>query len=197
MSSSLLDRRSFLFSLLALAFSACTKHRYVRPAGRLELGKVRELLYTSIHVRSKATMVFRDGAGWSALSARCTYEGCDLTYQFQTRTFLCPCCKSEFKLNGENFSGGQAKDPLPWMNIVYQDGSLYAEPDKIVDAKFRFTTPEIEQAVREARIPIKELAVQDEVKIPDILQGKGGDGSGDMFTDDDNPELLDQIDKIK
>lgn len=195
MESIFLNRRSFILGLIALGFTACTKHRYIRPAGRLELGKVRELLYTSIHVRSKATMVFRDAEGWKALSARCTYNGCDLTHQFQTQTFFCPCCKSEFDINGKPISG-VASVPLPWMTMSYQDGYLYAEPEKIVDAKYRFTTPEIEQAIREAQIPIKELSVEDEVKIPEILQGKGDGNNGEMFTDD-NPEILDEIDKIK
>ncbi len=190
-----LNRRNFILGLLALGISACTKHRYIRPAGKLELGKVRELLYVTIHVRPKAVMVFRDAAGWRALSARCTYNGCDLTYQFQTKTFLCPCCKSEFDIGGKPLDG-PAKDPLPWVEISYQDGYLYAEPGKIVDSKYHFTTPEIEEAIREARIPIKELSVDDEVKIPEILQGHGDGSTGEMFVDD-SPEVLDEIDKIK
>ena len=174
----------------------CTRHRYVRPAGELDLGSVRELLYSVVHVRSKAMLVFRDTDGWRALSARCTYVGCDLT--FQEPILLCPCCKSQFDMTGVPLEGSLATEPLPWVQVSYrkEEGHLYADPGKIVPATTRFTTPEIEEAIRSLRERVKEEGLADEVKVPTLLQGSGDGEPGTMFVDED-PNLLHELDMIK
>ena len=127
-----LSRRSFLkfaafiapslLGVSATVFGAvgCQRHRYIRPEGALDLGTVRELLYTVVHVRNKAALVYRDDEGWQALSIRCTYDGCDCTYQ--EPILFCPCCKSQFDLKGGVLSGSHAKDNMPWMEINYKEG---------------------------------------------------------------------------
>lgn len=174
----------------------CTRHRYVRPAGELDLGTVRELLYSVVHVRSKAILVFRDTDGWRALSARCTYVGCDLT--FQEPILLCPCCKSQFDMTGAPLMGSLATEALPWIQVSYrkEEGHLYADPGKVVPATARFTTPEIEEAIRSLRERVKEEGLADEVKVPPLLQGSGDGEPGTMFVDED-PNLLHELDMIK
>jgi hypothetical protein len=88
----------FNASIVSMFGLGCERHRYVRPAGELDLGAVKDLLYTRVHNHVKAVLLSRDADGWSALSTRCTYRGCDLT--FQEPVLLCPCSKTRFALDG-------------------------------------------------------------------------------------------------
>jgi hypothetical protein len=85
---------------------------------------------------------------------------------------------------------------LPWMEVYYRDGHLYGNPGKIRPKSWRFTTPEIEEAIRKLRKRIKEEGLKDEVKIPPILYGKGDGEFGMMFLEDD-PNLIHQLEMIK
>ena len=187
------------YSVLPMALLACERHRYIRPAGELDLGPVKDLLYDVSNRRRVSTLVFRDINGWSALSTRCTYRGCDLTYQqpvIGTPVLLCPCCRTRFRMNGAPFDGWPATHPLPWMKVTYRDGHLYADPGKQVSSKERFTTREIEEAIRELRKRIQDEQVSDGVKIPEVLLGKGDGEPGGMFLEDD-PNLIHELDMIK
>ncbi len=196
-----ISRRDFLRQstaaaalLAAPALSACERHRYIRPPSELDLGSVRELLYSVVHVRPRAALVYRDTDGWRALSTRCTYNGCDCT--FQEPILLCPCCRSQFDLEGRVLRGSVAQYPLPWMEISYRDGHLYGNPGKIVEATYRFTDPVIEEAIRKLRERIKDEGIGDEAKIPEILLGGGTGEPGQMFLEDD-PELMHKLQMIK
>jgi len=194
-----ISRRNFLMlsaaaALLPLGLAGCERHRYVRPAGELDLGTVRELLYNIVNVRERAVLVYRDADGWRALSTRCTYNGCDCTYQ--DPILLCPCCRSQFDLEGRPLQGSKAKIPMPWMEIVYRDGHLYADPGKLVPASYRYTTPAIENAITKLRERIKDESISDETKIPEILLGGGTGEPGQMFLEDD-PELMHKLQMIK
>lgn len=183
------------------SLTACERHRYVRPAGELDLGAVKDLLYDVTHNRQAAALVFRDIDGWSALSARCTYVGCDLTYHepeaaHGTALLLCPCCRTRFRMTGQPYEGWPATIPLPWMEITYRDGHLYANPGKPQPRSYRFTTPEIEEAIRELRKRISDRDVIDEVEIPKVLLGKGDGEIGGQFLEDD-PNLIYELDMIK
>lgn len=202
-----LSRRQFLaytaLCSLPLLFgtTGCERHRYIRPSGELDLGTVRELLYGIVHVRPKAALVFRDMDGWRVLSTRCSYNGCDTTYQSsptntQEQILLCPCCRSMFDTQGRPLPGSIAKHNLPWMKIAYRDGHLFADPGELVPASYRFTTPEIEEAIRKLRERIKQEGVGDEVKIPEVLMGKSDGEPGGMFLEDD-PNLIHELDMIK
>ena len=195
-----MSRRDFLIALAAasvvLPLAGCERHRYIRPAGDIDLGTVRELLYTQVHVREHSALVYRDEDGWRALSTRCSYNGCDLT--LQDPVLFCPCCRSEFNLQGLPFKGGAATHELPWMGMSYRDGHLFADPGKIVSAATQFSTPEIEDAIHRLRERIKEEKITDEIKIPEILQGEAGSAGepGRQFLEDD-PELIHKLQMIK
>ena len=197
-----MNRRKFLqhsvsylcLTQLGILAAGCNRHRFVRPAEELDLGSVRELLYSQVHVPARAALVFRDINGWRALSTRCTYIPCDLTYQ--DPVLLCPCCRSRFDLEGRRLQGALAPDDLPWMEMSYKDGRLYADPGKIVPSTYRFTTPEIEASIKLLRERIKEEGVGDEAKIPETLLGEGDRDSGKMFIEED-PELIHTIDQIR
>lgn len=205
MSAQLFSRRRFLSAILAapaaaslgaiaLGTSGCERHRYDRPAEELDLGTVRELLYSVVHVRPKAALVYRDSDGWRALSTRCTYNGCDCTYQ--DPILLCPCCRSTFDLEGRVRPGGMAKRDLPWMKIFYRDGHLWGNPGEVMPASYRFSDPRIEDAIRKLRERIKDEGIGDEAKIPDVLLGSGTGEPGQMFLEDD-PELMHKLNMIK
>ena len=73
---------------------------------------------------------------------------------------------------------------------------MFADPVKMVDANYRFTTPEIENAIRSLRERIKDEGIGDEAKIPEILLGSGTGEPGQMFLEDD-PELIHKLQMIK
>ena len=187
-------RKVLLLGSSAFLSNACTRHRYVRPAAELDLGAVTELLYSTVHIRERAVLLNRDIDGWNALSTRCTYRGCDLTYQ--RPVLLCPCCRTRYSLNGKPHKGWPATEPLPWMEIYYKEGHLFANPAKPRPQTWRFTTPEIEEAIRELRRRVKEEGLTDELKIPDVLMGQGDGEVGAQFLEDD-PNLLHDLEMIR
>ncbi|MFN8388881.1 MAG: Rieske 2Fe-2S domain-containing protein [Bdellovibrionota bacterium] len=200
------SRRAFLRSLTLAAVAGCfpllgcERHRYIRPTAELDLGTVRDLLYSMVHVRIKSALVYRDGDGWRALSTRCSYDRCDLTLQtietYRDQYLLCPCCRSEFDLMGHPHPGGKAAHELPWMTLSYRDGHIFGDPGKPVSESTHFTTPEIENAIHRLRERIKEEGVGDEVKIPEILMGQADGEPGRQFLEDD-PELIHRLQMIK
>lgn len=179
---------------VVMGLSGCERHRYIRPAEELDLGTVKSLLYARVHKPITDVLVFRDVDGWSALSTRCSYRGCGLTYQ--EPVLLCSCCKTRFNMEGVPIGGGPAKRNLPWMEVIYRDGHLYGNPGKIKPRSFRFTTQRIEEAVRKLRERVKTESLDDEVKIPGILTGKGDGEFGGMFLEDD-PNYMDELKMIR
>lgn len=173
--------------IMCLSILACERHRYERDKEQkevsLDLGPVKELLYTQTHIPIKSVLLFRDIDGWSALSTRCTYKGCDLTYQ--EPILLCPCCGSTFDFSGEPHQHSKASHPLPWMEVSYKSGHLYAHPGKPVKSSWRFTTPEIEESVRKLKIQVRDEGVSDTVEIPKTLMGERGlTREGPMFVEE-------------
>ena len=61
---------------------------------------------------------------------------------------------------------------------------------------WKFTTEPIEQALIKLRKRIKEEGLKDEVKIPQILHGKGDGEFGMMFLEND-PNLIHQLEMIQ
>ena len=188
------DRRQFIL-LLGLSLtsgfggSGCER-RYQRAGANHVLGEVQYLLFPKKHIRERALLLFRDDGGWSVLSTQCTHEGCDLTYQDQV--LLCSCCESVFRHDGMVLRG-PAKDPLPFYSISYRDNKLYADGSKIVGADYRFTTPEIERAVKDLRARILKEGIGPQENIPNVLlygQGTASDVPVDRGTGNiKNPEL--------
>jgi len=60
------------------------------------------------------------------LSAICPHEGCEVSWQTDTRRFSCPCHESYFAADGSRISGPARRglDPLP---TRVQDGKLQVE----------------------------------------------------------------------
>ena len=71
--------------------------------------------------------LIRDGAGFKALSARCTHLGCTVNYDSVSRRFRCPCHGSTFALSGRWVSGPAGKDLIPVPVKTGKDGHVEVE----------------------------------------------------------------------
>lgn len=173
MSHKEITRRQAMATLLlapvGVYLAGCEK-RYVRPAGDHNLGAPQDLLYSKQIVRDRQMLVMRDDRGWAAMSIQCAYEGCELSYQDQR--FLCLCCNSVYDHNGKVLKGPSKYD-LPYFQIRFVEGNLYANSGKIVSPEERFTTPELEEAIARLAERIKREGTRTGMRIPDILLGKG------------------------
>ncbi len=88
------------------------------------------------HERENVFFVFRDEAGFYAISATCTHLGCTVSRAEQG--FACPCHGSKFGPGG-NVRGGPAPRPLPWLEVTRApDGELVVLADNEVPEGTRF-----------------------------------------------------------
>jgi len=141
---------------------------------------VQDLLYGQQIVRDRQMLVIRDAKGWAAMSTQCSHDGCALSYQ--DKYFLCMCCGSVFDHLG-NVHRGPAKETLPYLKVRYADGNLYADSGRTVEPTDRYTTPEIEAAIKQLADRIKREGAHSGKAIPDILLGKGDGETGPMVED--------------
>ena len=72
---------------------------------------------------------------------------------------------------------------------------MHSNPGKFKNPNWRFTSPEIEEAIRKLRKNIKEEDLDDEVTIPKLLEGKKKE-PGMMFLEDD-PNMIHKLDQIR
>lgn len=189
--------KAFFTIFAAASFPiSCNRHRYIREAEEIDLGAVKDLLYSRNHLRSTGVLLFRDVDGWAAMSSRCTYMACDLTYQ--ESILLCPCCKSIFGIDGIPYQDSLATVSLPWLELFYKDGHLYVntDPAKEKPSSWRFTTPEIEEALRELKERVKAESITDGLEIPKVLLSEYDKEIGGMFLEDD-PNLISELKMLK
>lgn len=166
-------------SLVAISSLLSCRQSYTRVASEINLGEVRDLLYSQQLVRERDILVNRDPLGWSAMSTQCTVEGCALSYQDER--FLCVCCGSIFDHSG-SVKKGPAEIPLPYYELKYLEGNLIANSGKIVPSSYRFMSPQIKEAIARLEERIKKEGTRAGTQIPEILLGKGDrTETGPMF----------------
>ena len=122
-------------------------------------------------------LVRLDDDGWSVMSARCSHEGCDLT--FQPNTFLCSCCRSVYDHDGAVLKG-PAVHALPYYELTFKHDKLQANTEKIVQKNYRFMMPEIKDLVKELRRRVLEEG-KGQVRIPKVLLGQEQGQIGSQF----------------
>jgi hypothetical protein len=187
------SRRVFLkgtiVCLSGLLFSGCDQS-YIRPPGEHDLGTIAELLARETHLKGKAFLVLLDERGWSVLSTRCTKEGCGLS--LQDNELICPCCRSVFSRAGEVLVG-PAEKPLPWYEIRYVDGRLYANSGAPTDINHRFITPSLEATMKDVSRYLTEREANKLTKVPDILLGEPNDDVGKMFVENTPDEVFEAM----
>ena len=154
--------------LLIPGLSSCKNESYTRPARRYSLGEIRNYLFKKVFLREKQLLIVRRDKGWSALSAKCSRDGCDLTYQ--ERTFYCPCCSSHFSHQGKALQGPARKN-LSWYAINSKGNLFEVDTGKPVSSSNTYTTDEIEKVISEYGFEFKEVDEIDmeAVKLPQIF----------------------------
>ena len=77
-----------------------------------------------VKVKGKKTrilVVHRSNGSLTATSAICTHLGCDVDYDKNSTSLLCPCHGSKFGLDGKNIKGPASK-PLKSYAVRNEDG---------------------------------------------------------------------------
>lgn len=145
---------------------------YWRKPKEYRLGKLKEFLYDQAFQREFSFLVVRDKQGWGTMDARCTYNGCDLSYN--STVFVCPCCQSVFSHQGQVLRGPATRD-LPWYNMSYRDNQLFVEVGQKVAPSFRFTQPDIESAIKKLNLTVGQ---ENDIEIIPVSRELMGDDSG-------------------
>jgi hypothetical protein len=137
-----------------------------------------------VHVQDKMMLVtYDEEKGWSAMSTRCTRDGCDLSL-LDDHLFN-PCSRVVYSHQGDVL-WGEAPRPLPYYAVRYSDGHLYADSSKEVPRSYRFMTDELRALIPTFKKMNQVDGVAEMPRIPKILMGYVPKGSGRMFTDEEN-----------
>ena len=172
-------RRDFLVGLAGVSFVgfAGCKEEFRRSDEVLNLGQLEDLLFERQHVTRASVILFRDDKGWSVQSSRCTYDGCDLTYD--PSYSFCSCCKAHFSFAGDVLKG-PATRPLPYYELFSDEGFLFVATGKQVDRNYRYTVPKFPELAREFEETRKKKMKSN---VPPVLTGEGTKTGGKMFVE--------------
>jgi cytochrome b6-f complex iron-sulfur subunit len=141
------SRRHFIDVLLgasALAWLASIVYpiiRYLKPLPQTgpggpthltqdEVSKLEQKQFVIVPVAGERVIVVQDQAKVCALSAKCTHEGCTVTYLPGQSVIWCPCHDGVFDITGGVFSGPPPR-PLPQYAVNRQpDGAIVISEEK-------------------------------------------------------------------
>jgi cytochrome b6-f complex iron-sulfur subunit len=141
------SRRHFIDLLLgasALGWLASVAYpviRYLKPLPqsgatgptrltREETAKLDEKRFVIVPVSGQRVIVFQSEDQLYAFSAKCTHEGCTITYQPGQSVLWCPCHDGRFDLTGRVLSG---PPPQPLAKFIAQrqpDGAIVISEQK-------------------------------------------------------------------
>lgn len=142
------SRRGFLDLLLSvsvLGWFASVAYpiiRYLRPLPqtgptgpthltREEAGKLEQNKFVIVPVSGQRVIVLQSQDQLLAFSAKCTHEGCTVTYLPGQSVVWCPCHDGRFDLNGRVISGPPPQ-PLPKFIAKRQpDGGIIISEGKV------------------------------------------------------------------
>ncbi|MEN6438055.1 MAG: ubiquinol-cytochrome c reductase iron-sulfur subunit [Syntrophobacter sp.] len=85
-------------------------------------------------------VLFRDKAGFWAVTTVCTHLGCQPVFVQQQNMFVCPCHGSRFDAEGRVLSGPATENMALATLRVDDQGILVAYPKEKVKSGYRFTT---------------------------------------------------------
>ena len=97
---------------------------------REEAGKLDEKKFVIVPVSGQRVIVFQTGEQLFAFSAKCTHEGCTVTFQPAQSVIWCPCHDGRFDLSGRVLSG---PPPQPLAKSVVKrqpDGIIVVSEEK-------------------------------------------------------------------
>jgi cytochrome b6-f complex iron-sulfur subunit len=146
-SNSPTSRRHFIDLLLGasvlgwLASIAYPVIRYLKPLPqtgpggptrltRDEASKLEQNKFVIVPVSGQRVIVLQNDNDLLAFSAKCTHEGCTVTYQPAQSVIWCPCHDGRFDLHGRVLSGPPPQ-PLPKYAVNRQaDGTILISEEK-------------------------------------------------------------------
>jgi len=97
---------------------------------RDEASKLEQNKYVIVPVSGQRVMVLQAGDQLHAFSAKCTHEGCTVTFQPAQSVIWCPCHDGRFDLNGHVLSG---PPPQPLAKYAVQkqpDGGIVVSEER-------------------------------------------------------------------
>jgi cytochrome b6-f complex iron-sulfur subunit len=146
-SSSKTTRRHFVDLILSasllgwIASVAYPIIRYLKPLPqtgptgptrltREEAGKLEEKKFVIVPVSGQRVIVFQSGDQLYAFSAKCTHEGCTVTFQPRQNVIWCPCHDGRFDLNGRVLSGPPPQPLVKYIANRQPDGVIVVSQEK-------------------------------------------------------------------
>ena len=141
------SRRHFLDLLLGasilgwLASVAYPVIRYLKPLPqtgptgpthltRDESSKLEQNKFVIVPVSGQRVIVFQAQDQLFALSAKCTHEGCTVTFQPGQSVIWCPCHDGRFALNGRVLSGPPPRPLTKYLAQRQPDGGIVISEEK-------------------------------------------------------------------
>jgi cytochrome b6-f complex iron-sulfur subunit len=146
-STSATSRRHFIDLVLGasvlgwLASIAYPVIRYLKPLPqtgptgpthltRDEASKLEQNKFVIVPVSGQRVIVFQSQDQLCALSAKCTHEGCTVTYQPGQSIIWCPCHDGRFDLNGHVVSGPPPQPLAKYLAQRQPDGGIVISEEK-------------------------------------------------------------------
>jgi cytochrome b6-f complex iron-sulfur subunit len=146
-SNSKTSRRHFLDLLLGasvlgwLASIAYPVIRYLKPLPqsgptgpthltREETAKLEQNKFVIIPVSGQRVIVLQSADQLLAFSAKCTHEGCTVTYQPAQSVIWCPCHDGRFDLAGRVLSGPPPQPLLKYVALRQPDGGIVISEER-------------------------------------------------------------------
>jgi cytochrome b6-f complex iron-sulfur subunit len=146
-SGSITSRRRFLDLLLgasALGWIASVVYPIVRylkplpqtgPTGptrltRDEASKLEQNRFVIVPVSGQRVIVMQSQDQLFAFSAKCTHEGCTVTYQPAQSVIWCPCHDGRFDMNGRVLSGPPPQPLTKYAAQRQPDGSIVISEER-------------------------------------------------------------------
>jgi cytochrome b6-f complex iron-sulfur subunit len=141
------SRRGFLDLLLSIsvlgwvASIAYPVVRYLKPLPqtgptgpthltREEVGKLEQNKYVIVPVSGQRVIIFQSQDQLYAFSAKCTHEGCTVTYVPNQSVVWCPCHDGRFDLTGRVLSGPPPQPLVKYLAKRQPDGAIVISEEK-------------------------------------------------------------------
>jgi len=133
-----MTRRSF-FGLLSIAISSfallspSSIFAFMAKEKWIVMGKADDFPVGKVVVNEKEKIfVFRNEAGFFAMSGKCTHFGC-LVARGDKGIYDCPCHKSKYDELGRVVKG-PAKNDLEWYQVKVENGKVFVNVKGVIEA---------------------------------------------------------------
>lgn len=132
-----ISRREFVYAACAACVVGCTKPQQQPTHLRISLGSLEQFSGPEVVRELERVFVRRDAQGWSALSLKCTHQGC-LVLPESASGLRCPCHGALFSWAGEVLTGPPPR-ALPFLRLSIDAGELFLHPSEEVSRDWRLS----------------------------------------------------------